>query len=141
MYAIVTGPACTACAAPARNGAPSTSPGRNSILNPYRRLDGTSCCRRMYAVATPPAPPDRAEGNHARPDSRIRRTHPHLRSKLCSSSLGGNPRLDAAHWRRSLHRIGGYVERFGARRRYPRRTQIADEVQLGRLPAELPRLG
>src|SRR5882724_12269907 len=63
--------------------------------------------------------------NHARPEGRIRRVHPHLRSKLCS---GGNPRLDAAHWCRSLHRLGSYVERCGACRRCPRRTQIADEV-------------
>ena len=30
---------------------------------------------------------------------------------------------------------------FGAGRRHPRRTQTADAVQLGRVPAELPRLG
>jgi hypothetical protein len=43
--------------------------------------------------------------------------------------------VDAARWRRPLHRIGGYPERFGACRHRSRRTQIADEVQLGRLPA------
>ena len=35
----------------------------------------------------------------------------------------------------------GYARRFGTCRRHPRRTQIADALQLGRLPAELPRLG
>jgi hypothetical protein len=43
-----------------------------------------------------------------------------------------------------LHRSGqptGYAGRFGACRRRPRSTQIADEVQLGRLQAKLPWLG
>jgi hypothetical protein len=38
---------------------------------------------------------------------------PHLRSSLCSRSLGGNPKLDAAPRRRPLHRIARLVALLG----------------------------
>jgi len=55
--------------------------------------------------------------------------------------LGGNARLDAARRRRPLHRIARPDAYAGGSAHAGiglEETQIADEVQLGRLPAELP---
>src|SRR6202011_4158478 len=58
MSSIATGPDCTTCVAPARNGAPSISPGQGSILKPYRRVAARAVPQRMCAVATRLTPPD-----------------------------------------------------------------------------------
>src|SRR5258706_5690522 len=86
----------------------------------------------MYAVATRPTPPDSRPRlpNHARDtgipvcrfalgqpgdnlEGRILGVRPHLRSSLCSRSLGGNPRLDAALRRRLCIALPGLATMLG----------------------------
>ena len=66
------------------------------------------------------------------------------RNQIEACDVAEISRLGAPRRRRLLHRIAWRdhdAGQFGTCRRHPRRTQTADEVQMGRLPAGLQGLG